>query len=71
VATDKEWRLPGERGRDGESWGELRREGGRKRGRRRKQNVSPSAEQKNGVCTSCEKGEIAFSFHFTRLPFPV
>ena len=42
-----------------------------KRGWRRKGNVSPSAEQKNGVCASCERGEIAFSFHFTRLPFPV
>lgn len=36
-----------------------------------KGNVSPSAEQKNGVCESCERGEIAFSFHFTRLPFLV
>lgn len=68
MATDKESRLPG---RTGQRWGAREREGGRKRGRRRKGNVSPSAEQKNGVCTTCERGEIAFSFHFTRLPFPV
>lgn len=47
------------------------REGGREKGGQRKGNVSPSAEQKNGVCESCERGEIAFSFHFTRLPFLV
>lgn len=68
MATDKEPGLPGERDRDGEC-GRAKEAG--KRGRRRKENVSPSAEQKNGVCTSCERGEIAFSFHFTRLPFPV
>lgn len=32
--------------------------------------MPPLVEQKNGVCASCERGEIAFSFHFTRLPFP-
>lgn len=47
------------------------REGGREKGGQRKGSVSPSAEQKNGVRESCERGEIAFSFHFTRLPFLV
>lgn len=26
--------------------------------------------RKTGVRVSCERGEIAFSFHFTRLPLP-
>lgn len=43
----------------------------RESGRRREGNVLASAEQKNGVCMSCVRGEIAFSFHFTRLPLPV
>lgn len=37
--------------------------------RRREENVSASAEQKNRVRKSCKRGEIAFSFHFTCLPF--
>lgn len=81
VAADKEESCckPGEAGqRRGErERGRAREEGGWVGGEggirwaKEKGNVSPSAEQKNGVCESCERGEIAFSFHFTRLPFLV
>lgn len=33
--------------------------------------VAFSRAEKQGVRVSCERGEIAFSFHFTRLPLPV
>lgn len=61
-------RLLGERGR------QCRRVCRRERtteklGGRREENISASAEEKNGVCWSCERGEMAFSFHFTGHPF--
>lgn len=68
VVTDKETRLLGEWDRNGECG---REKEARKEVGEGSRNVSPSAEQKNGVCASCERGEIAFSFHFTRLPFSV
>lgn len=59
-------RLQGEWDRNGEWSGKLE-----KRKVREVKCVAFSRAEKRGVRVSCERGEIAFSFHFTRLPLPV